>query len=224
MALFGVTDAELLQYLAPKNDTDLANFGYDNTKRVELLDEKAEIVFSYLPQNYRRLYEFRVYRIVVVEFAYEGQTEANDIFTATNIKGYVNPSGTVEDLRNATAVPITDTGSVWNFSALSQGDVLIADFTHDFTNHEIKPLRWATRVLAALEIISQLSEEIENGELVERVMEEGKKVFPWLQALNSSDPGDKVIIKELEKQFWDGDETFTSDFRRLSRSASISRG
>lgn len=209
--MFGQSVEKLLLYLAPLQAEDLENYGYSESALGELLSEKAAIVFSYMPEKYRRAYAARVNRLIVVDFAKSGQTSVAAPFPSmSSVIGFVNPSGSVQDLRDYVPISVTVSLSNLNFTALSLGDKLIIDFDNVLAGTEILSLIWACNVLASIDLLSIIAGDSRTGAVVERVKLDGDRVFNWLTALNSPVSGDRVIIKELEYNYWDGDKTFLS--------------
>jgi len=209
--MFGQSFENLLLYLAPIQAVDLENYGYTEQDLTNLLTEKAEIVFSYMPEKYRRAYASRVHRLIVIDFAKSGQTSVAMPFPSmSNVIGFVNPSGSVSDLADYTAVSVTVNSPNLQFSALSLGDRLIIDFDNVLSGTEILPLCWACNVLASIDLLSIIAGDNRTGAVVERVKLDGERVFNWLTALNSPVTGDRVIIRKLEYQYWDGDKTYLS--------------
>ena len=207
--MFGETTTALILYLAPVSAAHLAAYGFTTGVLEDILDEKASIVFSYMPARYRRLYAARVLRMVVVEAARSGQTTVAMPFPSmSNVVGYVNPAGDITDFYDDnTAVAVTAAYPTLSFTALAAGDRLVIDFDNVMSAFDVPTLAWATKVLAAIDLLGTISGDLETGELIPRVKNDAQRVFAWLEALNSSAPGDRLIVKELEQQFYDGSPT-----------------
>ena len=205
--MFGETAAKLLLYIAPVLQSDLLQYNYDSPQIADLLAEKAGIVFSYLPRKYREIYKARVERLVVVDFAFDGQTSVAAPFTAmTNVLGFVNPCGCLRELKEATTTVVTPNAGNLDFSALSLGDRLVISFDNDMSSVEIKPLIWAVNVLAAMDLLSIISGDTTTGDLIPRIRSDSERVGAWLEALRMHKDGERVIIQELEYNFWHGEK------------------
>lgn len=217
--MYGETVSDLMLYLAPVSGSSLADFGYDNTNLQKLLDEKADLVFSYLPRKYRRLYTARVYRLILVAFCYAGQVAFTKPFPAmTNLVGYKNPSEDLKELKDAENIVITDAGATLTFPALAKGDLVVIDFSNDMSAVSVPPLAWATKVLAAIDILKIFTGETKSGALFPRIKEEAERVFPWLESLNNfQSPGDRHIVRRLEYSFYEGGRNFAKDLDDISR-------
>lgn len=218
--MYGETVSKLLLYLAPLVEADLVDYGYNTTALENLLAEKAAIVYSYLPRRYRAIYQGRVYRLVVVPFAYAGQVSVIAPFSSmSSIVGYLNPIGKLAELIDAETTAVVYDSPNLTFSALSKGDVLVVDFDNVMSGFDVPALIWATTVLAAIDLMSIISGELESAELIPRIRADGERVFRWLEALNSPNLEDRVIIKELEYDFWEGEKTFAENVDRLMNEA-----
>lgn len=226
MALFGATKELLLLRLAPITDSVLSDFGYDSSALDDLVQEKAEIVFSYLPARYRALFESRIYRVLVVKRAFEGQTTAHIKLpgTLSNFVCFKNP----EIVDGESSLNSVDTVGVSGYSsntltfssALSKGDVIVADFDQSgMDSATIKPLRHAAISLACVELLSVVSGELRNGTLPARVEMEAKKAYMWLEALNNNREGERAIIKELEIDFWESESLIDKIFEQSKADA-----
>lgn len=205
--MFGETVAKLLLYLAPLESADLVEYGYTSTELENLLDEKAGIVFSYLPRRYRALYKDRVFRFLIIPYAYAGQEYVDAPFPSiSNAIGYKNPTGDIDDLKDADSVAITVNLSQvrFEFAALELGDQIVCDFDNVMTSYTVKPLIWATNVLAAIDIMASISGETKTGALIPRIRSDSERVFAWLEALNSPTIEDRLVLKDLEFEFWEG--------------------
>jgi hypothetical protein len=210
--LFGTSTTKLLRYLAPLEAEDFVEYGYNSDALEEILEEKAEIVFSYLPNKYRLLYKERVHRLVLVEYAYSGQDSIKTPFPSMeNVVAYLNPSGKVSELKSQETIEVTvdDGMGVINFAELTLGDMVVIDFDSMIESLEIKPLVWASNVLASADLMSTIAGDTKTATILPRVRSDAERVFPWLQALNSINPDDRLIIKDLEFCFWEGDKTFS---------------
>lgn len=209
--MFGESTTTLILYLAPVTAAQLAAYGFTTGVLEDLLEEKASIVFSYLPIRYRRLYSARVLRMLVVPAAYAGQTSVAAPFSLmSNLVGFVNPSGEVNEfyVNNTPVIVSTSSPSLTlTFDALSVGDKLYVDFDNNLTGYAVPGLAWATKVIAAIDLLSTISGDLESGELIPRIKADGDRVFAWLEGLNANAPNDRIIIKELEFQFYDGSQS-----------------
>ena len=221
--MFGETAAKLLLYLAPIEAADLVAYGYTTAELENLLAEKAEIVFSYMPRRYRAFYRRRVFRLLVIPFAYEGQIIVASPFpSVSNALGYLNPTGEIDDLKDAENIDITVNLSQvrFEFDALSLGDQVVIDFDNNMSSFEVLPLIWATNVLAAIDVMAIISGETRTGQLIPRIKADSDRIFPWLEALNSPNLEDRVIIKSLELDFWEGKpKTFGQNINFLMNEA-----
>ncbi|NUM33406.1 MAG: hypothetical protein HUU50_02585 [Candidatus Brocadiae bacterium] len=213
--MFGQSVEKLLLYLAPIQVDDLDGYGYTVSFLEDLLSEKADIVFSYLPYSYRRAYASRVRGLVLIEFAKSGQTSIAMPFPSmSNVIGFLNPTGTIEDLRDESPVPIAVNSPNLSFSPLSMGDKLVIDFDNVLSGKFIKPLIWACNVLAAIDILSIISGDSRTGTVVERVKTDGERIFAWLSALNAKDKRDRLVIRDLEFEYWDGHYSPLENFEK----------
>ncbi len=219
--MFGESADDLIKYLSPLDADSLGDFGFDETELETLLGEKADIVFSYLPRKYRTLYEPRVFRLLLIPCAYDGQEEIPaPLVGMSNIVGYLNPADDLKDFVDSETITITPDGSALTFSPLSKGDILVVDFNNDMSSVVVPSLAWATKVLAAIDIMAMISGEYKSGTMAPRIQSDYDKVFPWLQALNNSEkPGDRVIVRQLEHQFWEGRVNIKQDVAMLMRNA-----
>lgn len=217
--MFGETVANLLLYLAPVEQEDLTEYGFDNTALTALLAEKADIVFSFLPKKYRCLYEGRVYRLVLEKFGYAGQTSVTAPFPEmTEIIGYLNPPALLDDFADAEIIDVAEDSGNLEFTALEKGDIVVIDFNNDMSGFSVPALAWAVKVLAAIDLQATLSGDLKTGELVPRIQFDAGKVFPWLEALsNHNKTSDRVVIRQLEKRFWEGKNNFAQDIDALMR-------
>lgn len=221
--MFGQSVESLLLYLAPLQAEDIENYGYSESALANLLNEKAAIVFSYLPEKYRRAYASRVHRLILIEFAKDGQTSIVAPFSSmSNVIGFVNPSGQISDLKDFTPISITVDSPNLAFEALALGDKVIIDFDNVLSGTEILPLCWACNVLASIDLLSIIAGDSRTGSVVERVKLDSERVFNWLTALNSPVSGDRVIIKELEYDYWDGDKNFLSLLDEVLKNKAVS--
>jgi hypothetical protein len=212
--MFGETVSDLILYLAPKNQSDLDTWGFTSTKLEKLLQNDAAWVFSYLPGNVRRLYGGRVYRLILVDFAQDGQTSVSKPFqgiTHSNIVGYKNPSGSLEDFRgDHTPLTVTENSGNLEFSALESGDRLIIDFDIDLDPFYVPVLSQAVIAITAARLLRVFSENLETADIFPRVDSELTPVQEFLRAVNAADrTGRRVVIKELDFDFWDGDFDFS---------------
>jgi len=220
MALFGTSTSKLLRYLAPLEAADLVEYGFSTLTLEELLEEKAEIVYSYLPERYRCFFANRVHRLVLVEFAYADQDTASVPFVGmANVTGYLNPTGELEDLPDSESIAcVVDDGlGVITFPDLDLGDMIVIDFDLDMDDIEIRPLSWASNVLAAADIMSSVAGDTKTANVLPRVKNDLDRIFPWLGALNSPSLDDRVVIKTLEYLFWTGTSNFSKRLDTLQK-------
>lgn len=207
MPLFGATTQFVLDKVAPISQGDLANFGYDSTRITELIEEKALLVFSYLPEKYRVLFNSRIYGIILEKRAFQGQTTVDIAIPATlsNFVCYKNPDIIDADkgLLVASNVSATYSAGVVTFSTeLSAGDVIVADFSQSgMDSATIRELRWATISLCVGELLGIVSSEIETGNVAPFSSMQLEKTLKWLEAIKKN-TRDRIVLKDLELEFW----------------------
>ena len=139
----------------------------------------------------------------------------------SSVVGYLNPTGKISELPDAETVTVTVAGSPpdLGFSALSLGDKLVIDFNNAMSSYEVLPLIWAVNVLAAIDLLSIITGNLAEADIIERVRTDGERVFRWLEALNSPVLEDRVILRQLEYDFWEGERTFPGNIDMLMNEA-----
>lgn len=208
--LFGVTTDKFIRYLAPIEYSDLIEYGFGSDNLEELLTEKSEIVFSYLPRKYRNQYQERVENLILVTHAYDGQDHVKTPYTGmSNVVAYLNPSTEMSEKASwtTTAVTVDDgLGRIDFTTPLVRGDKVVIDFDSVLEDVSIRPLVWAVNVLAGIDILSMVAGDTKTAQILPRVKFDSERVFPWLQALNSPSMEDRVIVKDLEFDFYEGEK------------------
>ncbi len=219
MALFGETIADLKKYITPVDDDSLSDYGFDSTALTALLDEKADLVFSYLPPKYRVFWQARVHKLELVKCAFEGQASApKPIGCGSDIVGYINPPNELRDFTDSEVVSVTASGANLVFSALEKFDVLVIDYTPSMSGVSIPALAWAAKVLAAGDLMAIISGDFKTGEIPPRLEHDFNKIMPWLKALNNPENNqDRIIVRQLEYNFWQGKIDFSTDLDLLQR-------
>ena len=213
--MFGQTVDKLMLYLAPLEASDFINYGYSNINLEALLDEKALIVYSYLPPKYQTFYSGRVYRLILEKSAYSGQTtKQSPIVNASNITGYLNPSA--DDFDSSDTIAIVNNAGTLEFTARDRGDVIVIDFDCDMSTVDILALVWAVNALAAIDLMSIISGDTKGASILPRVESDSKRVIPWLEALKNINDTDRIRIRELEYEIFQATD-FLSLFRKLAK-------
>lgn len=206
--MFAVTVTSIIDYLFPKDQTELDTLGFSSEKITSLIEEKSDVVYSYLPERYKKFFRGRVLGLIAVESAYDGQTSIAAPFpTATNIKSS----------RNGGAKESISTSSTWTFSELSEGDKLVVDFDIDITQVSIPALASAVKSLVAAEILKVASENIQDGSIIERVRTE-ENIVEWLENLRSNEIKKAVSIRQLDYKFTE-DESILIAFSNKVKSS-----
>lgn len=222
---FGETVEDFLLYIAPKTQEDMDSIGFTVAKIEKLLREKSDIVFSYLPFNYRRFFYGRVHRLVLLKKGdtKKGQTSAKLPFSGvliSNVVAYKNPKGSMDDFiaSNNEVAGVAINGNNLDFPSLSKGDMIIIDFDLDLSNFNVPVLEWASYAKAAIHVLKILSEDQVTGETLGRVETEITEVSELLDGINNQKgTGERKIIKQLDFDFWDADNTFRRYFKKAHK-------